>query len=163
MLSEIARVSPLKLAFACLAVALGQICTIAVAVAHTEETGQGEAGAARARIERPAIRLDLGHGFINAEPNREPIAEAGERPGIYRAFLVWRQKYAHLAICRMDLCHGSCLAYGDGCLVCAQNPVLPALLSRMSAGGACASGCAPSYTTADYELGSVGGGKGGCH
>ena|ERR1700679_147831 len=116
------------------------------------------------RISRPAISLDLSHPLIDPEPNREPIAATGQTPGIYRAFLVWRQKYAHLAICSIDLCHGSCLAYGDGCLVCAQSPILPSLLAGLgSTAHACASGCAPSYVRQSFGHGSLSCDKGGCH
>jgi hypothetical protein len=117
------------------------------------------------RIGRPAITLDLSHSlFIDPAPNREPIAEAPQTPGIYRGFLVWRQKYAHLAICSVDLCNGSCIEYGDACLVCAQSPILPSVLAGLgSSAGACASGCAPSYVKQAFGHGSVSCHTGECH
>ncbi|MBU6450632.1 MAG: hypothetical protein KGS72_02560 [Cyanobacteria bacterium REEB67] len=75
-----------------------------------------------------AISIDMSRPLVPAGNQREPIAEAAPVPGIYRSFLVWRQRYAHLALCNMTLCNGSCLEFGDGCLVCAQEPVLPLLL-----------------------------------
>jgi len=85
------------------------------------------------RVARPAITLDMSQPLVAAGTNREAVAEAEETPGIYRAFLVWRQKYAHLAICNTYLCHGSCIEFGDGCLVSAQSPVLPILLEQVGA------------------------------
>jgi hypothetical protein len=110
------------------------------------ESGEGAFAADDIRIGRPAITLDLSNPLIDPEPNREPIAQAPQTPGIYRGFLVWRQKYAHLAICPVDLCHGSCIVYGDGCLVYAQSPILPTVMAGLSStAAACAGGCAPSY------------------
>ncbi len=106
--------------------------------------GASASAADYVRIGRPAFTLDLGNGLLVGDSNREPIAEAPRTPGIYRAFLVWRQKYAHLAICRTDLCHGSCIEYGDGCLVSASSPILPAMIAGISSSSsACASGCSP--------------------
>ena len=117
------------------------------------------------RIGRPALTLDLSHPFIDPEPNREPIAQTPSVPGIYRAFLVWRQKYAHLALCTIALCNGSCVDYGDGCLVSAQNPVLPvASAGLVSGSAACAGGCAPSYIKPQYDRsGSFSCHQGACH
>lgn len=93
--------------------------------------------AAALRIERPAITLDMSAPLIADDRNREPIAAAPSVPGIYRAFLVWKQKYAHLAICNTYLCHGTCIEFGDGCLVSAQSPVLPRLLETVGQGTSC--------------------------
>jgi hypothetical protein len=75
-----------------------------------------------------------GGPLVSPGSSREPINTAAVKPGIYRGFLIWRQRYAHLALCNMMMCHGSCLAYGDGCVVCAQDPVLPLLLGESGSG-----------------------------
>ncbi|MBS1994298.1 MAG: hypothetical protein JSS83_27490 [Cyanobacteria bacterium SZAS LIN-3] len=96
-----------------------------------------QASAAALRIERPAITLDMSAPLIADDRNREPIAAAPSVPGIYRAFLVWKQKYAHLAICNTYLCHGTCIEFGGGCLVSAQSPVLPRLLETVGQSTSC--------------------------
>jgi len=81
------------------------------------------------RVARPAITLNMSTALFPLDQSREAIAEAAESPGICRGFLVWRQRYAHLAICNTYLCHGSCIEFGDGCLVSAQSPVLSQLIN----------------------------------
>ena len=128
----------------------GCACFTVGLTTHGADASENHSTIEERRIGRPAITLDLNVPLITSGANREPIAEASEVPGIYRSFLVWRQKYAHLAICPVDLCNGSCINYGDACLVCGQSPVLPDLINQLGNTHGCFSGCAPSYAAAAY-------------
>jgi hypothetical protein len=95
----------------------------------------------RTQAIKKAIFIDMSQPLVAPGAQREPIAAAATVPGIYRSFLVWKQRYAHLALCNMTLCNGSCLYFGDGCLVCAQEPILPLLL------GTYRDGCTDPFVT----------------
>ena len=110
-----------------IAVALFVACLSNVLIAAPNAFGQSTRAT---RVGRPVSHLHAEQIVAAQGDNREAIAEAAVVPGIWRAYLVWRQRYAHLAICNMIMCHGSCIIYGDGCLVSAHEPVLPLIMGK---------------------------------
>lgn len=64
---------------------------------------------------------------------RRPLFDA---PSLTASHMHWRERYIHPVFCPVVLCHGSCGAYEDACVL-SEGAILSKIFSPQGCAGAC--------------------------